>query len=413
MKTMRHAFISAAIVGFCTGIVQGSDAAANDSQKWPVLYEFIELVTQDHPSLRASEAALAAARARARGQALPIYNPELAIGYESAEATTKELGVSQTFDWSGKRRARSGVGRAEVDMAEAANELARKTLLTEIFQALSNYHTSERIFTVAVEKEKLNEKFLSLAKRQNAAGEMPKAELLTAHLALAEARVARNNAANQLSFTEEQLVAIVGQNREIWPRLEGAPIPFAAVPTTINYEQLPELRLAQAKTEISRARIKVAKTERMPDPTVGVRVGEEGRSTLVGLSVSMPIPIRNSYKAEVQAAGAELVATQQDYYSVNRKIRARVDASLKRYSYVSEAWRLWQSQGADPLNEQRTLLGTLIAARDISAVDYLVQLNQTFATETASIELKGQLWNAWFDWKNASSTLTEWLETIQ
>jgi len=413
MTKIRNALRGVAVFGLSTAIVQGSAAAMEGSQKRPGLYEFIELTTQGHPSLMASEAALTAARARARGQARPIYNPELEIGYENAEASTKEIGISQAFDWSGKRRARSGVGRAEVEAAEAIYELARKTLLTDIFQALSDYHTMARIFTVAEEREKLNEKFLSLAKRQNDAGEMSRAEFLTARLALAEARVAKNTAAGQLSVVEERLIAKVGQNRQVWPRLDGVPINSAVISGTINYEQLPELRLAQAKTEISRALIKVAKTDRMPDPTVGVRVGEEGRSTLVGLSLSMPIPVRNSYRAEVRAAGAELIAAQQDYHSVNRQIRARYDASLNRYFSASDAWHVWRSQGAEPLNEQRTLLGKLVEARDISAVNYLVQLNQTFATETASIELKGRLWNAWFDWQNAGGTISEWLETIQ
>ena len=413
MTKMRQALLGVAVFGFCTGMVQGVPAALADGQKRPVLYEFIQQVTEGHPALKASEAALTAARARARGQSRPLYNPELEIGYENAEVNTKEVGVSQTFDWSGKRRARAGVGRAETEAAEAAYDLARKTLLTKILQALSDYHTALRVHSVAEERVGLSEKFLVLAKRQSEAGEMPRAELLTAQLALAEARAANNETAAILTVAEEKLIAIAGQDRQQWPKLAGTPLNTVVVPGTINYESLAELRLAQAETEVSRARIRVAKTDRIPDPTVGVRVGEEGRSTLVGLSVAMPIPVRNSYKAEVDAAGADLIAAQQDYYSVNRQIRARFDASQKRYISAANAWRTWQTYGAEPLGEQRALLGKLLEAQEISAVDYLVQLNQTFTTETASIELNGRLWSAWFDWQNAGGMVSEWLETLQ
>ncbi|WCL52901.1 TolC family protein [Gimibacter soli] len=413
MKYMRHALMGVAAIGLCTGMVQSGPAACADGQKRPVLHEFIEQVTNEHPALMASEAALAAARARAKGQSRPIYNPEVEVAYENAAEVTKEVGLSQTFDWSGKRKARSGVGRAEVDAAEARFEIARKALLSDILKALSDYQTASRLLEVASQRETLSERFLDLATRRQKAGEMPQAELLTARLALAEARAAKNAAMLALSMAEEGLVAITGEDRQIWPHLTGAPLQTVVAPETAAYEGLPELRLAQAQTEIARARIRVAKTERMPDPTVGVRVGEEGNSSLVGLSASIPIPIRNSYRDEVNAAGSDLVEAQQSYYAENRRIRARYDASLKRYMAASRAWSLWQDQGADPLKEQRLLLDKLLEARQIGAIDYLIQLNQTFATEEASVELKGRLWNAWIDWQDAGATVEEWLETIQ
>ncbi len=413
MKHMRLALMGVAVIGLCTGIVQRGPAAWADSQKRPVLHEFIEQVTIDHPALMASEAALAAARARAKGQSRPIYNPEVEFGYEDAAEVTKEVGLSQTFDWSGKRKARSGVGRAEVEAAEARFEIARKALLSDILKALSDYQTVSRLLEVVSQRETLSERFLDLATRRQKAGEMPQAELLTARLALAEARAAKNEAILALSMAEENLVAITGEDRQVWPRLTGAPLQTVAAPETTAYEDLPELRLARAQTEIARARIRVAKTERMPDPTVGVRVGEEGNSSLVGLSASIPIPIRNSYRDEVNAAGSDFVEAQQSFYAENRRMRARYDASLKRYLAASRAWSLWQDQGAEPLREQRLLLGKLLEARQIGAIDYLIQLNQTFATEEASVELKGRLWNAWFDWQDAGATVDAWLETIQ
>jgi len=415
MKKMRYAFAGIAVVGYCTAMVPWSAAANADVLKRPVLYEFIQQTVGDHPSLKASEAALSAARARARGQSRPVYNPELEIGYESADVNTKEIGISQAFDWSGKRGARAGVGRAEIDAAEAAYALARKTILTEILTALGDYHTEYQKHGVAAEKEALSLKFLAIAKRLRGAGEIPRAELLTAQLALAEARAEKNEAAAALSIANERLVATVGEDRDFWPRLDGVPsvLSIGTDDIDLNVEKLPEMRLAIAETEISRARIKVAKTDRMPDPTVGLRVGEEGNSNLVGLSVSMPIPIRNSYKAEVQAAGSDLLAAQQAYYSVNRQVRARFDASMKRYTSASKAWRIWEENGAEPLGEQRALLGQLLEAREISAINYLVQLNQTFTTETASIELNGRLWSAWFEWQNAGANVSTWLETLQ
>ncbi len=413
MTKMRNALMGIAVIGFCTQFVPLTGAAIADTEKRPVLTEFISQVTQDHPALKASEAALSAARARARGRSRPVYNPELAVGYENGEVNTKEVGISKAFDWSGKRRARRGVGEAEVRAAEASYELARKNLIATILHSLDTYQAAQRNYRVASDRKDLSVKFLALAKRQSDAGEMPRADYLTARLALAEARVAKNEAAGELSLAREKLVATVGSDRGSWPILRGTPSRTAVSTENVNIDLLAEMRLAQAQTEISRARIRMAKTDRKADPTVGLRVGEEGNSSLVGLSVSMPLRVLNTGKAEVQAAGSDLVAAQQAFFTVSRQIRASVTASQNRYNAVSQAWQEWQENGAEPLDEQRALLEKLLEAREISAVNYLVQLNQTFATEKAAIDLHSRLWHTWFNWQDASGQVGEWLETVQ
>ncbi|PHS69458.1 MAG: hypothetical protein COB22_08825 [Cycloclasticus sp.] len=413
MIQMRYALLGVAAFGVVTGIGDRSVAAVADGVSRPVLTEFIYQTTEGHPSLLAAEAALRAARARARGRAKPLYNPELEVGYESAEVTTKEIGISQAFDWSGKRGARAAVGRAEVQGAEAQYELAVKFLQTQILQALASFQAARQERALAGERVTLNEKFLSLTERRSHAGDVTRSELLTAELALAEAKATLFEAANALSIAEEQLIAVAGERRQIWPQLTGAPPTTAGSTVEASIEDLAEIRLALAQTEISRAQIRVAKTDRIPDPTVGLRVGEEGRSTLVGLSISMPIPIRNSYRSEVVAAGADLAQAQQGYFYLRQQISARLEATKSRFLAADEAWRSWQAGGAAPLEEQRILLGELLNAREIGALDYLIQLNQTFATETASIELNERLWTAWFDWQDANGSTREWLEKIQ
>jgi cobalt-zinc-cadmium efflux system outer membrane protein len=68
--------------------------------------------------------------------------------------------------------------------------------------------------------------------------------------------------------------------------------------------------------------------------------------------------------------------------------------------------------GSDVLGEQRRVLDQLWRSGDITAVEYLVQLDQTYSAERAGIELKGSLWRAWIDWLDASGTLNEWMETL-
>ncbi len=395
---------------------------AQETTKRPVLHEFLTEVLEGHPSLLSIEASQRAVEARAQGKARSIYNPEIEIGYVNNRDRDKEIGISQTIDWSGKRRARSKVGRAEVVASKSAYSLAKKGLLTTVLQSLTEYQTTLKIYKVAEDRTRLSEDFLKLAQRRNLAGELPRSELLTAMLALSESQAAKNEASSDLSQSKENLIALVGEERAVWPNLMGVPVDDDALTFVYDIETLPEIILARNQIEIFRAQINVARSERKPDPTIGVTVGQEGggsriddgpRHTTVGLKLSLPIPIWNSYKAEVRAAGEDLIQAEQNYYVVENRVIARLEATMNRYQSAANAWNEWSKQGAMPLSEQRDLLKRLLEAQEISAVDYLVQLNQTFEVENTSIELNGRLWNAWFAWQNASNTFDAWLEKIQ
>ncbi|MFZ5608937.1 MAG: TolC family protein [Pseudomonadota bacterium] len=378
----------------------------------PALSEFISSVMADHPSLQAAEAELAAAHANARAQSRPLYNPTLELGYENAESDTKDIGLAQTFDWAGKRGARAGVANAQVNAAEASLAITRKGLLAELLVALANYQTRAQLYALADLRLKLGTDFLALAERRHAAGDLPKTELLTARLALAEARAALNAAFNERSLAEQGLAAVVGAARPSWPLLSGEPPQGLPQLKTIAVQSLPELQLALAESQASRSRIRVAQKNRLPDPTLGVRGGQENSSTLVGVRLAVPLFVRNSFRAEVDVANADYAASQQGYNDLLRRVTARLAASHQRYLADIDAWQAWREQGAVPLEEQRTLIQRLWRAGEINAIDYLIQLNQSFVTENAAVELRGRLWADWFQWLDAANTVDSWLETL-
>jgi len=387
----------------------------------PALQTFAQSVMEDHPALREAQAALESAKAHARGQAQPLYNPELEFGYEDAVSETKEVGISQTFDLGGKRGARADVADAQVAAAQAQLAIARKGLLTSLLMALADYQAASDALDVAKRRVALDQEFLNLADRRNRAGDLPQTELLTARLTLSEARAAASTAAVAFSEAEEALRAIVGVSAPV-PELQGNAPQSVPPVNTVTIETLPEMRVASMQAEAARSRISVAKRNRIPDPTVGLSIGDEREftplgnrtsTTTYGVRLSIPIPIRNSYGAEVEAAGSDLMVAEQSMRNQRRALEARIAASHSRLSTAIEAWREWQDSGAGSLEEQRRLLQRLWDAGEINAVDYIIQLNQTFATERAGIELRQRLWTTWFDWLGATAQIGEWMEITQ
>jgi cobalt-zinc-cadmium efflux system outer membrane protein len=367
----------------------------------------------------AAAPALAAARSHARGQAQPLYNPELELAYENALSTSKEVGLSQTLDLGGKRGARAGVADAELAAAQTRLAISTKALTTELLTALAGHRAASAADAAARQRVDLDREFLALAERRNRAGDLPLTELLTARLSLSQAQAEASVAALALSDAQERLNAIAGAAAPPPPTLGTAPDAPARALDGIDVMQLPEMRLAAREAEAARSRIGVAKRGRVPDPTLGLSIGKEREwtplgtreaATTFGLRLSIPIPVRNGYGAQVDTAGANLIAAEEAMRRQRRVMEARIVASRQRYETAQAAWADWRDEGAASLDDQRTLLRRLWDAGEIGAVDYIIQLNQTFATQRAGIELEARLWTAWFDWLDATATIGDWME---
>jgi cobalt-zinc-cadmium efflux system outer membrane protein len=375
----------------------------------PPLAAFVREVVRRHPGVQTAEAALEAASAKARGQARYLYNPELELDYEEAETTTKQIGLAQTLDISGKRGVRSDVASAEVRAAMAARDAVRLDLVTELLTSLAGYQTQRQILAIGKRRFDLGQDFVVLAERRYAAGDAPRPDVLTARLAMTEVIAEKNEAEASLAKAAEKLETAAGGKSADWPILPEAPLD----PPTLDFariEHLPQIQLARADREAAQARIAVAKRNRIPDPTLGLRYGQENEDTLLGVRLAVPVPILNTFSAEVDAAQAESNAAEQALEAQRQKAKASLAASHKKYLAAIAAWQEWQKSNGEPLEEQRQLLGRLWEAGEINAVDYLVLLNQTFAAEKLSIELRTRLWEAWLDWLNASALTPYGLE---
>ena len=102
----------------------------------PALRALMERFLAEHPAAQAARADLERAEAEARALGQALYNPELEFEYEDATDTTKSVGVSQTFDWNGKRRARDRASGESMRAASATLAAARQELLAELLEKL-------------------------------------------------------------------------------------------------------------------------------------------------------------------------------------------------------------------------------------------------------------------------------------
>jgi len=377
----------------------------------PALMTLVRASLDSNPRVQAASAALAAAQARERGAERPLYNPELEFDAEQGDIQTTTIGVSQTIDWSDKQRARSGVVAAERESVAAELADVRQTLAADLLSALIIYHSRQALSELAKKRTELTQRLRSLAVKRREAGDLPQVELDLAQLAASEARMRQARAVAAQAEASQDLIVLTGEARPNWPSLPDDLPPLD--PGQVDVERLlsglPSLQAQQARIAAARSTVELKTRETRADPTLALRGGREDSDALIGLTVSIPLFVRNDFRAGVSAASEESIALERHLQDMARVARARLLSTAERYRVTREAWQEWRQSGGISLQRQCDLLQRLWQAGELGTTDYLLQLTQSLDTYASAVELRGSLWEGWVDYLAASGGLEPWL----
>jgi cobalt-zinc-cadmium efflux system outer membrane protein len=365
-----------------------------------------------HPQAAAVQATLESAAARAEASSQPLYNPELEFSADDeGPDRSATAGIGLTLDLSGKRRARSAVGRAELDAATAAARLQRRDFAQAWLEAWAAVRAADRRVALGTQRTDLLARAADLAVRQFEVGDISSLDRDFALLARDEATAEQATLVADLSTAKASFLSL---NPGSAPPLT-LPFPDTGdLARGVPIEVLPEWTVAQAQLAAAQAEVTVAERDRIADPTLSLRGGsielaDGARDEMYGVTVTVPLFVRNSYRAEVAAAKATARAATADLERTRYDLQARVDRASATHRAVLTAWRQWrQSRGTD-VEARAALLERLWRAGEMSTSDYLLQLEQTVDTALAGAELEGRLWASFTDYLAATGQLDTWL----
>jgi outer membrane protein, heavy metal efflux system len=378
------------------------------------LQEAVRRIWQTSPEVKAARADLEAARARARAAAQPLYNPSLSLDAENADVNRRTAGISLVLDLSGKRRARAGQGEAELLAAEATYDLWRRDVATRWLKAWSTAALAARQSALGRRRLALMQRFDQLAAQRLEVGDISSPERDLAGLALGEAEAQQATLAGNEAAARAALMAISGDQRAALPPLPSGMSPAVNSVAPLPVDDLPELRQARARQTSAEAGVQVARRARIPDPALSLTGGQvrSGPRTdqVLGVSVSIPLPVLNTGRADVDAALAEADAAAAGVRSREFVSRAGLQEAQARYAALRGAVEAFRGGRAAAFENRTTLLEKLWRAGEIGTSDYLVQLKQSLDTALSGQELESRAWQAWFDYLTAAGCLTNWLD---
>jgi len=367
-----------------------------------------------HPKLRAAEATRDETVALARQAGRPIYNPELEADYEDAVDKTYEIGLSQTIDWAGKRDAAFAASSAHEAAGNANYEQARNDIASSILQNLSDYWAAQAIVELRATNKSVMHDFSRQAAMRYQAGDIMRIEYETAQLAYAESRMRLAEAEAAMIRLANQLVAYGAPVNPIgWPSMPSSlPVKdMSADEINAIVDFLPAVRSAKAEAQAAESAVDQAKANKRPDPTIGIRAGEEDDESLIGVSFSIPLFVRNNFDDDVMAAVSARSRSEAEAENVVTLARANLTAALLQFSTMRKAWDDWQSVSSVSMETQSKVLTRLWEARELSMSDFLLQYRQNLEAKSTAVELSQTLWRAWINVLQQSNQAERWLAT--
>ena len=395
------------------GVAKAADINTNDLPRASLeLTNFVQSVLEVNPRVQAARDALDASASYRDAASRPLYNPELSLDTESTDTDTQAISISQTLDWSGKRKARTTVAESNRLVVESEYITARWAVTVELLNGLALHQTAIEREKIAESRRQLMQEFSDLSQQRFDAGDLNQVEFSLAKLASTEARIQKATSGAGLAEARQSVRNITPFSlNTVWPAL---PSILPVLPQTASDYQtvvlaLPEVLVVRRQVESADAVVDLRRRERRPDPTISLAGGREDGENLIGFNVTLPLAIRNRFNHEVTAAMAERSQTQQIANDIMQRAHARLISATEQYVLSRDAWQDWELNGQGSLDSQTEQLQKLWKYGELDTTDYLVQLHQTLDVQESALDLREALWRAWFEWLRASGQVDAWL----
>jgi outer membrane protein, heavy metal efflux system len=302
--------------------------------------------------------------------------------------TDQMLSVEQMIPLSGKNRSKERAAAAE---AVGAFEEARRQELDIVAKAKTSYYEIANLYQL-LDINKADEASLIQSRDATSAkfevGTQTQADLLLADNERQKIIEARRDLEQKLS--DQQSALNVLMNRDPFARLgrptdneeNSLPAPTERLRQLVLANR-PEVREAQAKVTMAKAKLELAKREWIPDPTVSLEAERYNAASQVvsqvggGVSINIPWLNGKKYRAEEREAQNELSAAVNDVLSAQTGALGLLRNQLEKIETLHHHIELYRdnllptarqtvaSYQADYETDKATLLSLLSSQRNL------------------------------------------------
>lgn len=359
-----------------------------------------QLADQSNPALNSARANLAAAEGQlADAQGLLWNNPQIAAERLRRtvpdptlnERTQREwnVGLTQTLEIAGQQGYRRTAAEQELAALRETIEEARRQLRAEVEQKFVRVVALQLRAEMETGLVDLIRENSTVTRKRFDAGEDTKLDANLAEVELGRARNQLETVGEQLIQARAELATLLQLPAEKLPAVKGALAVKTGLPYTLDQlltaaASRAQLRALDHREQAARNRLGLERAAAYPDITVGLSSAREGpgdaRERIVGLSVSVPLPLFRRNSAGIGKASAELTQAEIEKQAAGRDTRARVLALWQKLDSLRQRTQRLDQSVLQRLEENQRLSTAAYRAGEISLVQMLLATRQVLDT---------------------------------
>lgn len=368
----------------------------------------------ENPELRFYEAEIVAAKGEKR-TAGAWQNPEIA-GELGAKRTVGDgldaagvvwaASVQQTFEWPGRVSLRKAIANRQVKLAEHGLQQFRSSLAAAVRQKAYALLAAQQREIAAREVSARGEELVATLVQREPAGVAPLLETRAIEASVLKLKRAGILAAKEAQAALFELNALRG-------RLLAEPVTIA--PPSTEFPALPPLaellkrstvgnfELLQRQTELEQQgfKVRLAQNETWPSITTGPVIEQEyagDQETRAALVVSLPLPLWNQNKGNIESAKAREIQAQAVLQLSQREVERNIREAATSYELHRKEMQRWNPKVAEELCEAAELadrhyrLGAVPLATYLEVQgSYLEALDAIYSTRADALQELAEL----------------------
>lgn len=301
---------------------------------------------EQSPRLQAFGSGVAAAKGEYR-QSGALPNPELSVQAEniagdgqykdfaSAEVT---YGISQELEIGGQRSARRSIAGKGLEITTLEYQAAALDVIRDVTAAYADAVAADEAVRLASEQKALAGDVLKSVSARVGAAAAPLIQKSRAEVELSTTAIALDTATRERDIAHKNLATVMGEEQAAITLDSTAFYTVVKPDATNTAERLssnPNLQKLNASLEQSRARLELESASAIPNPrlNVGVRDFRDSGSQAFIVGVSLPIPVLNANRGNIEKARHEVSRTEQE----NRSSVLALNAELHRAEQEMES----------------------------------------------------------------------------
>ncbi len=324
---------------------------------------------ENNPELKFYDAEISAAKAGRRTAGL-LANPELSGGVGqkrvtggglSAEGVAWSVSVVQPFEWPGRIGLRKAIANHDIELAHLGYERFKIALAGRVRTLAYGLFAAQEKSAAATEVAERFKALREVLVQRDPAGLTPLLETrvieateLNAQRKASEAALATQSALLELNqlrgVSPDTRLAISQANLSFRPPPQDRSA-LITLARTNNFE----LRVRAVELAQQGFRVDLAKNERYPSISVGPTFSQENagndREHIIGVGISLPLPLWNRNKGNIEAAAARQVQAEVSLNVTEREIQRKVIEAALTYETKLREMAKWRPDSVQHFKE--------------------------------------------------------------